>query len=50
VDALYGLGLVDFRIRGLGLGERGLGLGLANMGLDHISGSSRLIVFLPGRT
>ena len=33
----YGLGLDDFRIRGLGLGERGLGLGLATIGLDYIS-------------
>jgi len=34
--ATCGLGLDDFRIRGLGLGGRGLGL--ATMGLDYISG------------
>ena len=43
--ATYGLGLDDFRIRGLGLGlgpgERGLGLGLATMRLDYIFVSNR---------
>jgi len=32
----YGLGLDNFRISGLGLGERGLGLELGTMGLDYI--------------
>ena len=34
---LYGLGLDDFRIRGLGLGLGEIGLGLATMGLTYIS-------------